>query len=179
MAGAGGRASNGTFADAAAFGEAVFNCTNGMAALSALEAAGTDNLAGKVLVDVANPLDFSHGMPPTFSVCNDDSLGEQIQRAFPDTRVVKALNTMNCTLMVDPGRLPEPTNVFLSGDDAEAKGLVRGLLESFGWGAEGIVDLGGIATARGTEMWLALWLRIMGATGSGAFNIKIVPAPPA
>ena len=175
---AGARASSGTFAEAAGFGEAVLNCTNGMAALAALEAAGADNLAGKVVVDVANPLDFSQGMPPTLSVCNEDSLGERIQRAFPDARVVKTLNTMGSALMVEPRRLPEPTSVFLSGDDAEAKDVVKGLLESFGWRAEEILDLGGIATARGPEMWLPLWLRIMGATGTGNFNLKIVSAPP-
>ena len=175
---AGERASNGTFAEAAGFGEAVLNCTNGMAALAALEAAGADNLAGKVVADVANPLDFSHGMPPTLSVCNEDSLGERIQRAFPDARVVKTLNTMGSALMVEPRRLAEPTSVFLSGDDAEAKDVVKGLLESFGWRAEEILDLGGIATARGPEMWLPLWLRIMGATGTGNFNLKIVSAAP-
>lgn len=176
--GAGAGASSGTFAEAAAFGEAVLNCTNGMSALEALEAAGAENLKGKVLLDVANPLDFSHGMPPTLSVCNEDSLGERIQRAFPEARVVKTLNTMGHAIMVDPRGLPESTQVFLSGNDAEAKNLVRGLLESMGWQSEEILDLGGITTARGTEMWLPLWLRIMSATGTAAFNLKIVPAAP-
>src|ERR687885_2784507 len=113
-AGAGESAREGSFADAAAHGELVFNCTAGTASLEALRAAGEEELRGKVLVDVANPLDFSKGMPPTLTVCNDDSLGEQIQRAFPDARVVKALNTVNAFVMVAP---VEGTTLFVCGDD--------------------------------------------------------------
>src|SRR2546423_15571528 len=126
------------FADAAAHGELVFNCTSGTASLEALGAAGADNLSGKVLVDVANPLDFSHGMPPTLTVCNDDSLGEQIQRAFPDAKVVKALNTVTSSVMVDP---IDGTNLFICGDDAGAKEEVADLLAGFGWPADSIVGL--------------------------------------
>jgi predicted dinucleotide-binding enzyme len=158
------------FADAAAHGELVFNCTSGMASLNALSAAGEDNLAGKILVDVANPLDFSGGMPPTLSVCNDDSLGEQIQREFPRTRVVKALNTVNAGVMVAP--IPD-TNVFVCGNDEEAKGEVAQLLTEFGWPEDAVVDLGGISAARGPEMYLPLWLGLMGAVGPH-FNIKVV-----
>jgi predicted dinucleotide-binding enzyme len=100
----GSSASQGRFGDAAAFGELIFNCTAGAASLEALEAAGETNLAGKTLVDVANPLDFSQGMPPSLTVSNTDSLAEQIQRRFPDAKVVKELNTMNAELMVAPGR---------------------------------------------------------------------------
>ncbi|MBT9547538.1 MAG: NAD(P)-binding domain-containing protein [Candidatus Sericytochromatia bacterium] len=168
-------ASEGTFADAASFGEIVFNCTSGSASLEALAAAGAENLAGKVLVDVANPLDFSQGMPPTLSVCNTDSLGEQIQRAFPEARVVKALNTMNCTIMVNPALVGNGEHhTFLSGNDAEAKQQVKALLQSFGWQEACVLDLGDISTSRGTEAWLPLWLRIWGATGSGSFNLRIV-----
>ena len=168
-------ASEGTFADTASFGEIVFNCTSGSASLDALAAAGADNLAGKVLVDVANPLDFSQGMPPTLSVCNTDSLGEQIQRAFPEARVVKALNTMNCNIMVNPALVGNGEHhTFLSGNDAEAKQQVKALLQSFGWQEACVLDLGDISTARGTEAWLPLWLRIWGATGSGSFNLRIV-----
>ena len=173
-ANAGPRAREGSFADAAAFGELVFNCTSGMHSLDALEAAGTANLAGKVLVDVANPLDFSQGMPPTLSVCNTDSLGEQIQRAFPETSVVKALNTMNCLVMVDPARVPGEHDVFICGNDGSAKAQVGTLLESFGWPSERIVDLGDITAARGTEMYLLFWLRLRGTVQSGDFNIKLV-----
>lgn len=166
-------ADGGTFADAAAGAELVFNCTAGEASLDALAAAGADNLAGKVLVDVANPLDFSQGMPPTLTVCNDDSLGEQIQAAFPTAKVVKALNTVNAGVMTDPGRLPDAHNVFICGNDEEAKATVRELLQSFGWLPEAIVDLGEIDAARGTEMYLPLWLRLMGALGTAEFNIQI------
>jgi predicted dinucleotide-binding enzyme len=165
--------SHGTFADAAAHGELVFNCTSGVGALDALEAAGADNLAGKTLVDVSNPLDFSQGMPPTLTVCNTDSLGEQIQRAYPDTQVVKALNTMSCLVMVDPSLVPGQHDVFLAGDDAGAKAQVRELLESFGWPATALLDLGDISAARGMEMILPIWLRLYGATGTGTFNFHV------
>ena len=142
-----------------------------------LELAGEDDLAGKVLLDVANPLDFSTGRPPSLFVSNTDSLGEQIQGRFPQARVVKALNTMNCEVMVDPGKLPGEHDVFLCGEDEAAKQQVTELLQSFGWPAERIRDLGGISSARGTEMYLALWLRLWGAVGTGYFNIAVVRAP--
>jgi predicted dinucleotide-binding enzyme len=166
-------AAGGTFADAAAAGELLFNCTAGETSLEALAAAGAGNLSGKVLVDVSNPLDFSGGMPPTLMVCNDDSLGERIQAAFPDARVVKSLNTINNQVMTDPGRLPGTHNVFVCGEDKEAKEAVKELLVEFGWPSESIVDLGGIAAARGTEMYLPLWLRLMGALGTADFNIQL------
>ena len=174
--GAGDAASEGTFADAASFAEVVLNCTAGTASLEALEAAGAGNLAGKVLVDVANPLDFSGGMPPTLSVCNTDSLGERIQSAFPEARVVKALNTINCDVMVNPGMISGDHVVFVCGEEDAAKAQVIGLLGEFGWPAERVIDLGGISAARGTEMYLPLWLRIMGATGTGHFNIGVQTA---
>ncbi|MGA7273167.1 MAG: NAD(P)-binding domain-containing protein [Acidimicrobiia bacterium] len=160
-------------AEAATAAELVVNATNGAGSIAALEAAGEENLAGKLLVDIANPLDFSGGMPPSLFVSNTDSLGEQIQRRFPQTRVVKALNTMNAYLMVDPKQLAGGDHtVFVSGDDADAKATVVELLESFGW--SDIIDLGDITAARGTEMYLPLWLRIMGATQNPVFNIKVV-----
>jgi predicted dinucleotide-binding enzyme len=171
---AGAGASEGSFADAAAFGELLFNCTAGMHSIAVLESAGTENLADKVLVDVANALDSSAGMPPTLGVCNTDSLGEQIQRAFPETRVVKALNTMNAAVMVDPASVPGAHDVFVCGDDAEAKREVGELLQSFGWPADRVRDLGGIRAARGTEMYVALWLTLYGTIGNGAFNIAVV-----
>ena len=169
---AGSKASAGTFADAAAFGELLFNCTLGAASIDALRAAGEANLAGKVLVDVSNPLDFSKGMPPTLFVSNDDSLGERIQREFPKARVVKALNTMNCEIMGDPARVAGGDHdTFVSGNDADAKGHVRELLGSFGW--KKVHDLGDITTARGTESFLPLWIRLWGSLGTADFNIKI------
>jgi 8-hydroxy-5-deazaflavin:NADPH oxidoreductase len=174
-----GAASEGSFEDAAAFGELVINATAGTGSLEALEQAGGDggkHLAGKVLVDVANPLDFSGGTP-RLAVCNDDSLGEQIQRAFPEARVVKALNTVTASVMVTPDSLGgESSNLFVCGDDGDAKAAVIELLETFGWLSGDIVDLGDIGAARGTEMYLPIWLRIMGAVGGPQFNIKIVKA---
>ncbi len=166
-------ATEGEFAHAAGFGELVFNCTAGTASLDALRAAGEDNLAGKVLVDVANPLDFSRGMPPTLEFCNDDSLGERIQAEFPRARVVKALNTVNCEVMVEPDRVPGEHVAFLSGDDEEAKGQVVQLLGSFGWPPERTIDLGGIRAARGMEMYLPLWLSLYGRLGTGDFNVSL------
>lgn len=171
--GAGETAGEGSFGDAAGFGEIVFNCTAGGSSLDALAAAGEANLTGKVLIDVANPLDFSAGMPPTLSICNDDSLGERIQAAFPEARVVKTLNTVNSAVMVEPGRVGGDHVVFVCGENGDAKGEVEELLESFGWPAERIVDLGGIAAARGTEMYLPLWLALYGKLGSGDFNIAV------
>jgi len=168
----GAHASYGTFADAAAFGEVVFNCTAGNASLAAVTAAGAANLKGKVLVDVANPLDFSKGMPPTLTVCNTDSLAEQIQRAFPSVNVVKALNTMNCVVMVNPSLVPGDHDVFLCGNDRQAKEKVTEIVKSFGW--RSIIDLGDITAARGMEMLLPIWLRLMGHYQSPNFNFKIV-----
>ncbi len=173
-AAAGSSAHQGSFSDAAAFGEIVVNATAGVASLQALGAAGEDNLAGKVLIDIANPIDPASGMPPALAVSNTDSLGEQLQRAFPRARVVKALNTMNADIMVDPSLVPGSHTVFVGGNDADAKRQVKQLLASFGWPQTDIVDLGDIASARGTEMYLALWLRLWGAIGTGHFNIKVV-----
>jgi predicted dinucleotide-binding enzyme len=137
--------------------------------------AGEDNLKDKIIVDLANPLDFSNGMPPTLSVCNSNSLGEEIQKAFSSAKVVKALNTIWCGIMVNPGMINNGDHTtFISGNDAAAKDKVKEILKAFGWKEENILDLGDITTARGTEMYLALWVRIMGATNSGAFNLKIV-----
>jgi predicted dinucleotide-binding enzyme len=163
--------------EAAAQAELILNATNGAGSLSMLEAAGEANLAGKVLIDVSNPLDFSHGMPPSLFVCNSDSLGEQIQRRFPEAKVVKTLNTVNVYVMVDPSIVPGEHDVFLCGEDGEAKQRVSELVQSLGWPEGRILDLGGIASARGVEMYLPLWLRLMGALGSGSFNIAVVRAP--
>ncbi len=161
-----------TFAEAAAGADLVVNASAGASALEVLALAGADNLAGKVLVDISNPLDFSAGFPPTLTVKDTDSLGEQVQRAFPRTAVVKTLNTMAAPVMVDPKSLGSSSTVFVSGDDAAAKETVVGLLESFGH--DDVIDLGGIETARGTEMMLPVWLRLWTALGTPEFNFKIV-----
>lgn len=162
-----------TFAGAAAEAELILNATPGAVSIEVLGAAGEFNLAGKVLLDVSNPLDFGQGLPPVLSVFNTDSLGEQIQRAFPEARVVKSLNTMNAELMARPGRLADGDHsVFVSGEDADAKRTVRELLEQMGH--TDVIDLGGIETARGAEMVLPLWLRLCGSLGHFEFNFKIV-----
>ncbi len=169
----GGPASEGTFADAAGFGELLVNATAGAASLQALELAGSEQLAGKVLLDVANPLDTTHGMPPTLTVCNDDSLGEQIQRALPDVRVVKTLNTVTAAVMVDPTLVDGAHTIFMAGDDPAAKAQASDLLQELGWPADAILDLGDITAARGMEMYLALWLRLWGAAGTPVLNVEV------
>ena len=150
----------------------MVNATSGQATLAVLALAGAETLAGKTLLDISNPLDFSAGMPPTLFVKDDDSLAEQVQRAFPETRVVKSLNTLTADLMVHPETLPEASTVFVSGNDADAKAQVTDLLTQLGH--RDVIDLGDISTARGTEMYLPLWLRLWGALGSATFNVKIV-----
>jgi hypothetical protein len=170
----GGHAQTGTFAEAAAFGEIVLDCTNGANSLAALRLAGADNLRHKILVQVGNPLDFAGGAP-SLTVCNTDSLGEQTQREFPETRVVKALNTINCEVMINPARVPGEHALPICGNDAQAKSEVSArLCEWFGWQPSNIVDLGDITGARGTEMYLPLWVRLWGVLGSPIFNIQIV-----
>jgi predicted dinucleotide-binding enzyme len=167
----GSHARHGTFADAASFGEMVFNCTAGDVSLAALWSAGAANLEGKIIVDVSNPLDFSKGFPPILSVCNTDSVAEQIQSAFPNSKVVKTLNTMTASVMVNPALVPGEHDVFVSGNDAAAKGRVSDLLRSFGWRT--IIDLGDVTSARGAEMVLPLWLRLMAAFKTPVMNFHI------
>lgn len=163
----------GTFAEAAAFGQILFNAISGGASIEALKMAGESNLNGKALVDIANPLDFSKGMPPSLFVTNTDSLGEQIQRAFPQAKVVKALNTVTASLMVNPRGLADGDHdLFICGNDAGAKETALGVLREFGW--TNIHDLGDITNARATEAVLPIWVRLYGTLGTGMFNFKIV-----
>jgi predicted dinucleotide-binding enzyme len=166
-----------TFAQAAAFGEIVINATHGGSSVEALKMAGAKNLSGKILVDIANPLDFSKGMPPSLlpGLNNTHSLGEEIQKAFPDAKVVKTLNTMWCGLMVNPGLIGKGDHInYISGNDAEAKSKVKKLLLQIGWKDESIIDLGDISAARSTESLLPIWLRVMGVINSGAFNFRLI-----
>ncbi|HRJ31596.1 MAG TPA: NAD(P)-binding domain-containing protein [Cyclobacteriaceae bacterium] len=169
-------ASAGTFAQAGVFGEIIFNCTKGEASIEAIKLAG-ESINGKIIIDVANPLDFSKGQPasllPTLS--NTNSLGEEIQKTFPKAKVVKTLNTMWCGLMVNPNMIGggDHTN-FICGNDVDAKTKVKALLQEFGWKEQNILDLGDITNARGTEAVLPIWLRVWGATQNGAFNFKVV-----
>ena len=162
-----------SFADAASASEVIVNATSGSITLDVLAQAGAGNLAGKVLLDISNPLDFSAGFPPTLFVKDSDSLGEQVQAAFPDALVVKSLNTLTAALMVEPRQVGGGDHsVFVSGNDAAAKARVVALLHEFGH--SDVIDLGDITTSRGTEMFLPLWLRVMQALGTGMFNIKVV-----
>ena len=167
----------GSFAEAAAFGELVVNATNGSNSITALILAGTKNLAGKVLIDIANPLDFSNGMPPSLlpGLNNTNSLAEEIQRTFPDTMVIKTLNTMWCGLMVNPNLVGNGDHInFISGNNSEAKNKVIKLLNQFGWLDKNILDIGDITGARATESLLPIWLKVMGVTKNGAFNFRLV-----
>jgi len=163
-----------SFADAAAAApELVIHAANGASAVEVLHAAAWENLAGKVVLDVSNPLDASTGFPPALFVENTDSLAERIQAAFPDARVVKSLNTMNANLMAHPETLAGGAHtVFVSGNDPEAKAVVGALLRELGH--TDIIDLGALDTARGPEMYLPLWLRLFGALGHFDFNIRVV-----
>jgi 8-hydroxy-5-deazaflavin:NADPH oxidoreductase len=170
----------GTFQEAASHGDLVINATAGTASLEALTLAGRDNLRGKTLIDIANPLDFSQGFPPSLAMCNTDSLGEQIQKAFPETHVVKALNTMNCAVMANPELVSGDHHAFMSGNNPEAKAEVsKHLAQWFGWKPENIIDLGDISTARGTEMLLPIWLRLYGVMQGLNFNFHIAVGPKA
>lgn len=166
-----------TFADSAASGELIVNATRGDVSLEALKMAGKKNLDNKILIDVSNPLDFSRGMPPILlpEYCNTNSLGEEIQKAFPGSRVVKTFNTMWNGLMLNPGIIAGGDHVnFISGNDEGAKKEVKNLLKESGWKESNLIDLGDITAARAQESMLLIWLRIMGALQTGAFNFRIV-----
>jgi predicted dinucleotide-binding enzyme len=170
----GTRGRTGTFREAATFGEVLVSCTEGLTSVDALRSADAKDLNGKVLIDVSNPLDFSRGMPPSLSVCNTDSLGEMLQREFPKTKVVKTLNTCNCQVMVAPARVGGEHDMFICGNDAEAKEQVKGMLREFGW--RSIIDLGDLTGARATEQLLPIWLRLFGMYGTPDFNFRVVRA---
>jgi len=167
----------GTFAESAKYGEIIINATHGGSSLDVLKQAGTKNLSGKILIDIANPLDFSKGMPPSLlpGLCNTNSLGEEIQKSFPETKVVKTLNTMWCGLMVNPNMIGGGDHInYISGNDADARKEVRKILKQFGWKDESLLDLGDISAARATESILPIWLRVWSVTQNGAFNFRLV-----
>ena len=163
-----------TMAAAAAAGEVIINATEGTGSLAALALAGADNLAGKVLIDVANPLDFSQGMPPFLphAFTGTTSLGEQIQVAFPKARVVKAFNTIAAAVMIQPGLIPGDHDLFIAGNDADAKATVMDIARSFGW--QHFVDLGDIVGARASEAVLPVWARLWQTGGSPVVNLRVV-----
>jgi predicted dinucleotide-binding enzyme len=168
---AGAKASQGTFSDAAAFGEMAFVCLKGAVFLDVAKTLSPGALNGKILVDVSNPLDFSRGMPPSLSICNTNSLGEEVQKVLPSAKVVKTLNIVNCEVMADPAKGGHPT-MLVCGNDADAKAKVTALLKDMGW--KDIIDLGDITKARGTEMLLPLWLNLFGLFGSPHFGFKVL-----
>lgn len=168
----------GTFREAALHGEILLNATSGTGSIAALQAAGASTMNGKILIDLANPLDFSKGFPPSLTICNTDSLAEQIQRAFPETRVVKTLNTMNAHVMVNPAAVPGDHTVFVSGNDATAKRQVSDMLSGwFGWKPGNIIDLGDITTSRGTEMLLPIWVRLFAMLQNPMINFHVAIGP--
>lgn len=167
----------GSFAESAAFGEIIINATHGGSSLTALKLAEAKNLSGKILIDIANPLDFSKGMPPSLlpGLNNTNSLGEEIQKTFPDTKVVKTLNTMWCGLMVNPDMIGGGDHInYISGNDAAAKREVKKLLNQFGWRNDNLIDLGDISGSRATESLLPIWLRVHGVIQNGAFNFRLI-----
>jgi 8-hydroxy-5-deazaflavin:NADPH oxidoreductase len=171
------RAKLGTFEEAAAHGDLLINATHGGGSIAALKLAGARNLSGKILIDISNPLDFSKGMPPSLltGLNNTNSLGEEIQKTFPDTKVVKTLNTMWCGLMVNPGMIGNGDHInYIAGNDPDARAEVKKLLKKFGWKDENLLDIGDITGARATESLLPIWLRVMGVIHSGAFNFRLV-----
>lgn len=169
---AGERATQAAFVDAVNGADIVFFCTNGGATLEVARTVGDARLAGKTVIDVSNPLDFSRGLPPSLSICNTDSLGEELQKALPGAGVVKTLNIVNCEVMVEPAKVPGQPTMLICGNDARAKATAVELLRSFGW--SDILDLGGIIAARGTEMMLPVWLSTWQALGSPYFGFRIV-----
>jgi len=169
----GKKAFAGSFKDAAKFGELLVNCTTGAHSLEALRSAGKENFKGKILIDLANPLDFSKGMPPTLSICNTTSLGEEIQTQFPEAKVVKTLNTVTAELMVNPGMLKGSHDLFVCGNNNEAKKWVKAELLTKWLGWKMVLDLGDIKAARGLEMYLPLWLQLFGSLGTPYLNIHI------
>ncbi len=168
----GGRGQIVTFQEAASFGDALVNATGGTVSIEALRLAGADKVGGKVLMEIANELDHSRGMPPRSLASDERCLAEKIQDAFPNLKVVKTLNTVSATMMVNPkGLAGGDHTAFMSGNDAAAKQQVAELLKAMGW--TDILDLGDISTARGPEMYMALWLRLWGTTRTANVNVKV------
>ena len=168
-------ASYGTFAEASGFSEIIFNATNGRFALDALKLANTD-FAGKIIIDVANPLDFTTTPPTLISeFANTNSVGESIQNQYPKAKVVKTLNTFGMVLGVNPKQLNNGDHsVFISGNDESAKTKTKTLLTEFGWRIENIIDIGDITGARAMELYLILAVRMKLLFGESIFNIKVI-----
>jgi predicted dinucleotide-binding enzyme len=173
VAGAGGRASAGTFAEAAEFGDVLVLATLGTGTESAIELAGEVHFDGKVVIDATNPLDFSAGMPPRLFVGLNDSLGERIQRKLPKARVVKAFNTVGNALMVTPDLPGGPPDMFIAGNDEDAKKIVSQICSHFGWG---VADIGGIEGSRHLEPMCMVWVLYGVKNGSWMHAFKLLRA---
>jgi 8-hydroxy-5-deazaflavin:NADPH oxidoreductase len=162
----------GTFAEAAAHGELIVLAVLGSAAEEAIADAGPKNFGGKVVIDATNPLDFSGGFPPKLSVTGADSLGERVQRALPDAKVVKAFNTIGNPYFVDPSFSEGQPTMLIAGDDEGAKHTVRDVLADFGW--SDVVDIGGIEGSRELEAICIVWVKIGGTRGSWDHGFKLL-----
>ena len=175
---AGQYASYGTFNEAAAFGDLLFLCLNGAYALDAVGTIQPENIDGKIILDLTNPLDFSQGMPPSIleGYGNTTSLGEQLQEALPTAHIVKTLNTVNYNLMIDARKVDNGNhNLFICGNDADAKNkAMHFLVDNFHWKPEYLIDLGSIESARCTEAIVPFWVLVYRSIGTPLFNFKIV-----
>jgi 8-hydroxy-5-deazaflavin:NADPH oxidoreductase len=162
-----------TYREAAQFAEIIFNCTSGQGSLEALQMAGAEHLKGKTIIDISNPLVTVPGKPPSLFTGLDDSLGERLQAAFPDAKIVKTLNTVNAAVMVDPAKLANADHtMFVAGNDVDAKSSVAGILRTFGW--KDVVDVGDITASRALESYLLLWVRLWGTLKTPNFSVKLV-----
>ena len=160
------------YADAGTNADLVINATNGAGSLAALQEVGAGALAGKVVLDMSNPLDTTRGFPPSLFVVNTDSLAEQLQRAFPEARVVKAFNTVTVAVTVDPSRAGGDSTAFVAGNDPQARSTVVALARELGW--QDVLELGDLSAARAMEMYLPLWLRLFRTVGTPMVNVKVV-----
>jgi len=169
---AGPNASQGTFAEAAEFGEIIVFATLGVANPEVVRVIAPESFAGKVVVDVTNPLDFSGGFPPDLATKGDDSGGETLQRMIPEAKVVKAFNTVPNALMFRPELPGGPPDMFIAGDEAGAKATVTKILNDFGWPR--VVDMGGIKSSRWLEAMCIAWVLACSATGNWRQAFKLV-----
>jgi 8-hydroxy-5-deazaflavin:NADPH oxidoreductase len=162
----------GSFQEVGAHGELLVLAVLGDAAEQAIAAAGRENFSGKVVIDAMNPLDFSGGFPPKLSITGEDSLGERVQRALPEARVVKAFNTIGNQYFVNPQFSDGQPTMLIAGDDDQAKGTVTDLLADFGW--SDVVDLGGIEGSRELEAICIAWVKLIGVRGSADHGFQLL-----
>ncbi|MCB1025572.1 MAG: NAD(P)-binding domain-containing protein [Acidobacteria bacterium] len=167
---AGKKASAGTLSETAVFGDVLFFCVGGEVINEAIAAAGPQNFAGKTLIDVTNPMDFSKGIPPRFTVEFGNSLGEQIQRMLPDANVVKAFSSIGLEVMTNPYYGDQTATMLIAGNDKNAKNEAAKLAQEFGWDIE---DIGEIDQSFLLEAFANLWVNygLKHNTRSHAFKL--------